>query len=115
MAFASAAAGFQGLHPFHRSGIPALAFLPPDLPEPKFLPILTLLQPELFPVSRRSAVCTASRLWPPEALASWRLSPGIAFPFRVTLVGTTGELQSPAWVTCSVPREHSVPFDSTHP
>ena len=62
MAFASAAAGFQGLHPFHRSGIPALAFLPPDLPEPKFLPILTLLQPELFPVSRRSAVCTASRL-----------------------------------------------------
>jgi hypothetical protein len=56
-----------------------------------------------------------SRRLPPgpvEAFASWRLSPGIAFPFRVALFGTTGALQSPAWATCSVPREHSFPLSS---
>jgi hypothetical protein len=39
----------------------------------------------LFPVFRLPAACAVFRLWPVEALASWRLSPGIAFPFRVTL------------------------------
>ena len=59
-------------------------------------PILsTFHQRELFPVCR-----------PGEACASWRLSQGIAFPFRVTLQWHDRRLQSPVWATCSVPREH---------
>ena len=88
--------------------VPACAFPSLNLPPPKRFPVPTLLQLSLFPVFRLPAVFTVFRLWPFEALASWRLSPGIAFPFRVTLFWYDRLVQRPVRVTCSVPREHSV-------
>ena len=60
-----------------------------------FPDLFDLPQRELFPVFR-----------PAEACTSWRLSPGIASPFRVTLSWYDRLLQSPVWVTYSVPCEY---------
>ena len=107
-ACACSAAGLPGSHPFRR---PVPLRLAPSLPPgpsraeaPSGPP--TLLQPKLFPVAWLPAARAAFRPGPLEAFASWRLSPGIASPFRVAPLGTTGALQSPVRATCSGPREH---------
>ena len=88
-AYACFAVGFPGLHPFRLSGHSGLRL--PDLRN--FL--LSLSVPDLPSACAFSGLSTfRSRLLsvfgPVEVFTSWRLSPGIAFPFRVALLGTAG-------------------------
>jgi hypothetical protein len=81
--FTCVTVGFRGLHPFRLPVVPACAF-----PTLAALPACafrtsTLLRPKSFPVSRPSAVCTASGL---RALRGFRLLgvylQGSRFPFE---------------------------------
>ena len=103
--------GFQNLRSFRLSALPAFAFRTLDFSAAEaaslsvivrslnFPDLFDLHQRELFPVCR-----------PAEACTSWRLSQGIASPFRVTLLWYDRLLQSPAWVTYSVPCEYLTVF-----
>ena len=104
----------SGLAPFRprvRSGS-RLPF-PGTLPRRSASRSPILLQPKLFPIARLSAAFAASSPW---ACRGFRLLASISrdrVSLSSRLVGTAGCLQSPAWATCSVPREHSVPLSST--
>ena len=66
-----------------------------------------LSKPRLLRSFRPSFSVNWIPVWrPAEACASWRLSQGIAFPFRVALHWYDRQLQSPVGATCSVPFEH---------
>ncbi len=92
--------------------IPACAFLTSGASCLRF-PLLTLLRLAPFPVFRRSAVRTVSRLW---ACRGFHLLASISRD-RVSLSSHPAWygrlLQSPARATCSVPREHSFPLSAT--
>ena len=92
--------------------IPACAFLTTGTSCFRF-PFPTLLRLAPFPVFRRSAAFAAFRLW---ACRGFHLLASISRD-RVSLssrpIWYDRLLQSPAWATCSVPREHSFPSSAT--